>query len=446
MRRPYDLVVIGAEPAGLAAVACAAKTGARTALLRAGAADAALRAPSSVAIPDFVWRRLELHASGLDVRPVAAYVSVFESGRTVRTRQGRAISHEPPEDLSEDGRALWTDFFEELRGFWRSGGGLARKAALNGARKPAPFLSALRARNGGALAMRLAAPAAALLDDYFSGDAADEELKTHLASVALFPFGAGGNEAGSGLALASLSAPAGWRVRTLPGSPSLQAALEEAARSAGVDLIDRRARQFQDTDEKLRTVMLTDGDRLRARAVMAASEAAAARAGLPVAHGLSPLARGDGAVAELRLRFDEPPPVPEDGEEAVYFLAGSVGDIAAAREAALQGRLPDNPPVAFEFANGDIYVRAPYCPSVLKADGETRDWTEQDRQALGRLVLDRLAPVLNGAAKSVRRIDVRLSQAGAPKRAPAAGAVLAPHAAHDPVGAAVRLALDLVSG
>ena len=50
-RRQFDLIVIGAEPAGFAAAGCAAREGARTALIRTG--DKSLRVASMPGVPDF---------------------------------------------------------------------------------------------------------------------------------------------------------------------------------------------------------------------------------------------------------------------------------------------------------------------------------------------------------------------------------------------------------
>lgn len=442
-RRPYALAVIGAEPAGLAAAACAARAGARVAILSAGTDESAGREPATAGIPDFVWRSLDLHESGLRARPVSACISLFEDGRMLATYPSPNRTQTALKRVSAGDHHLWPDFCDELEQLWEEGETMTHCAAANGGRVSAnAVLNALASPEGAGAARRLSASTRALLDDYFAND----DLKTHIANVALSPFGLGGDEAGSALAVASMSAPAAWRVRASGRGPSLRKALEAAATAAGVDFFGQRLKDIQATEEKTVILAFDDGETLKARCVMAASEAAAARAGLAVAHGLSPLALREGAVAEIRLRFGKTPAAPGGEQDAVFFLADSVASLGAARDAALDGRLPERPPVSFEFGKDEIIVRAPYCPAVLRSEGEMRDWTEQDRQALGRQIVARLAPYLNGSVQSLRRIDVRVTPAGAPRAPASAGAVVAPPPAHDAIGAAARLALDLING
>jgi phytoene dehydrogenase-like protein len=442
-RRPFDLVVIGAEPAGLAAAAVAARQGARVALFRAG--EGIARGPSTTGVPDFVWRKLDLHESGLDAKPVSARISLFEGGRSLETYASATKTRDALERAGLPDHHLWADFTDTLEREWEEGESLTRRAAAkNGG---APALAALASPRGPDIAARLTATTRAVLDDYF----ADDDLKTHLASVALAPLGLGGDEPGSGLALASMSSADGWRVRSGGRGPALADVLEEAARRAGVEFIEARIVGLQPSDDKFHQLALESGETLKARHVMAASVAAAARVALPIAPALAPIARRSGAVADIRIRFAKAPPPPAGDRDAIFFIAESVETFADARDAALEGRLPERPPVSFEFARDEIVVHAPYCPASLVVDGEERDWTEQDRQAFGRMIVQRLAPYLNGVSQAARRIEVKISPAGAPQGASGTGAsrlggVVAPPPGHDAIGAAAKLALDLVSG
>jgi hypothetical protein len=260
------------------------------------------------------------------------------------------------------------------------------------------------------------------------------------------PSGLGGDEAGSGMALAALSEPAAWRVKAKARGPSLLSVLEEAAKASGVEIFDAGVRSVDASEDKQRAMTLEDGEVLRTRTIMAASEAAAARAGVRVAHALAPLARREGAVADVRVKFAKAPPSPTGDKDAVFYIAESIETLSEARDAALEGRLPERPPISFEFLRDEIIVQAHYCPAVLRTEGEAREWTEQDRQALGRMIVARLAPYLNGAAQTVRRIDVRVTQAGARQAEVEAGAVVAPPPGHDVIGAAAKLALELIRG
>ncbi|MGE0409890.1 MAG: hypothetical protein AB7P23_11600 [Amphiplicatus sp.] len=435
-RRPFDLVVIGAEPAGLAAAACAAKEGARVAIFPAG--DGAPPLGATPGVPDFVWRRLDLHDSGLDAAPVSAQISLFEGGRALATYQSAQKTRDALEEKGVAGHHLWTDFQADLDFRWKEGAPLAARAA--GGRAGAALIGAIAA-NGPDLAARLAQSTRALVDDYFDND----DLKTHLASLALSSFGLAGDEPGSAQALASLSAPAAWRVKSGARGASLSMALAEAAKAAGVDFIEMRVLGVEPSEDKLRILALENGDAVRTRHVMAASEAAAARAGLKAAQALAP-ARRAGAVADIRLKFAKAPAPPAGDKDAIFFLADSLDAFSEARDAALEGRLSERAPLSFEYHKDDILVRAAYCPSVLETEGEARDWSEQDRQALGRRIVERLAPFLNGAAESVRRVEVKVSASGARRGALKAGAVPAPPPGHDAIGAAVLLALDLLRG
>ncbi|HXI86102.1 MAG TPA: hypothetical protein VNH64_01485, partial [Parvularculaceae bacterium] len=421
--------------------ACAARTGARVALIGRALAPSP-RGSSTPSIPDFVWRRLDLHESGLRLRPVGAYVSLFDDGRSLATLSTRRKTQDELERAGVGDYRLWQDFWRPLDALLEEGEAMARRAAVNGARAEAsPLLGALAAPKGERTVAQLAASSRALLDDYF----ANENLKVHLASAGLALLGLGGDEAGSALAIASMGAPAGWRSRVASRGPSVDLALEEAAKAAGVDII-RQAPVDISIDEKLLKVTLDNDETLRTRRAMAASEGAAAREGLKVSRALAPLARREGAVADIRLKFSKAPPPPTADKDAIFFLADSLASFSEARDAVLDGRLPERPPLSFEYARDEIIVHAPYCPATLRTEGETRDWTEQDRQAFGRQIIARLAPYLNGAAQNIRRIDVEVSVAGARRSAANECGIAAPPSGHDAIGAAARLALDFVNG
>lgn len=434
-----DLIVIGADAAGLAAAACAARQGASVALVRGGERKA--RGGSAPGVPDFVWRKLNLEDWGLEADPVSSRVSLFEDGRSIATYPNQKETAAALEKSADGDHHLWADFIAELERRWREGAEIAyaSAAATGGA---LPLLDALRRPEGPAAAGRLAATTAGLLEDYFTSDA----LKTHLASVALGPFGLGGDEPGSVLGLAALSEGAAWRVRPGGKAGALEVALEAAALAAGVVRPESRFKILGPADAKKRSVVLEDGEIIEARRIMAASAEIAARADVEVAPSFSPLTRREGAVADIRLKFKRVPEAPAQGRRAVYFIADSLQSFADARDAALEGRIADNMPISFEFLKDEVIVHAPYCPTFLKTENEIREWSEQDRQALGMAVMRRLEPFLNGASKSVKRIDIRVAPAAPPPGDEGVNAVPAPPPGLDPIGAAARLALELVSG
>ncbi len=439
-RTTVDLVVIGAEPAGYAAAACAARFGASVILLKTG--HRTTRSPSSPGIPDFVWRKLNLQNSGLEAKPVSARVSLFEGGRTISTFENRKRTRDALEKAHVADHHLLPDFEDALDRLWSEGAELARASSSGKSNGKGPLLAAIGGPNGADAARRLTASTSSILEDYFS----DDELKAHFASIALAPFGLGGDEPGSGLALAAMSEPAAWRVRTGAKGPSLARVLENAALEAGVEVLEARVKEIQRGDQKSRTLVLDNGDTVRTSHFMASSLEAAARADLEVASSFTPLARRDGAVADIRVRFQKTPQPPTAGKDAVYYLADSLASIADARDAAAEGRLAERMPISFEFNREEIVVHAPYCPAYLRVEDEVRDWSEQDRQAFGMLIVSRLDSCLNGATGAVRRVEVRVSQTVASPADDRSSAVLAPPPGHDPIGAAALLALELVGG
>lgn len=439
-RRPYGLIVVGAEVAGLAAAGCAAREGARVALLDTG--DKPPQGASEPAVPDFVWRKLNLQDFGLDAKPIEARISLFPQGRALRTFQSMRKTQEELELCAPEDARLWAAFARELSRLREDGEAIARRSALGARGKNAPpaFLGALTGQSGATLAARLTQRSRALLDDYFR----DEALKIHLASIALSPFGLGGDEAGSALALGASDAPAAWRVRAGRKGPSVERALEEAALAAGAEIIEARIEELSFEEEKSACITLHNGEALRGRRVMAASLDAAARAHIAVAPAFSPLARRDGARAHVRLRLQKAATPSAGARSAIYYLADSLSSFAEARDAVLEGRLYEKAPISFEYQKDEIIVDAPYCPAFLNSDGESREWTEQDRQALGRQIVERLSPFIEGGARAVKRIEVRIAPSVAPQGDRLG--IAAPPPGHDPVGAAARLALDLING
>lgn len=440
-RRQYDLVVIGADAAGTAAAACAARQGAdigaRVALIRTG--EEQTGGVSAPAVPDFVWRRLNLHETAYSARPVEAMVSLFDDGRTLSTFQNRRKTAAAVADAEVDPHRIYQDLSGSLERLWDSAESVLRLSAKSGR----GVMERLAAEDGARFAERVVESLDAVLDDHFE----DGALKANLASAALMPFGLAGDEPGSALALAAMSDAAAWRVRPADKSPSLARILEEAAQAAGVEIIESGVVSVQYTEGRGRKVVLENGETLKTARVMAASAASPTASRLGSAGGFSPLARKEGASAEVRVRLGKAPPPPAGHKSAIYFAPGSAETLKAARDAALEGRIPDEPPIFFEFNKDEIIVRAPYCPAALYSEDEPREWSEQDRQMLGRLVLERLGKVLNGAVQNVRKVDVKISTRGVDIKArPNEAGVLVPPASHDEIGAAARLAMELVLG
>ncbi|MGD9801424.1 MAG: hypothetical protein AB7F91_06360 [Parvularculaceae bacterium] len=402
-RSKFDLVVIGADMAGLAAAGCAARRGAQTALLRTGG-----EAPVEGAVaepPNAVWRLLDLqqydlkfeappvHASIAEKRPLATSDDPVRDGRALASRES-ALEH------------LWPSFIADM----------GRIGAADGVDR---YLSAN-----------------AVLDDYF----ADEMLKTHALSLCAAPFGLAGDEAGSAQALGVAAAAR----RVIPAQ-ALHGALLRAAEAAGVEIVREKAEALSRSENKLWKATLDGGEEIRAKTVMASSALIAEAFGLRIETGGSPLLRRQGVEAFIRLRIEKAPKSALARKNAVFFTAPDRAAIRRARDAMIAGEIDEEPPLTFEIVGREIIARAPYCPARLVENGEEREWSGQDRQILGRHAASVIEKRLGGGA-SLREIEVLIGPdvgAGLRRRDFDAPAVPAPPPSKDPVAAAAALALEL---
>ena len=433
-RRQFDLVVFGAEPSGLAAAACAAKSGARCAVIKTGLEPTEVA--SAPHIPNFVWRQLDLQDTGLIVEPVSARVSLFEDGRSIATFPDHHRTREALLDKSPSDGALWIDFSDEM----------ARKQRKN-EKTPATICDRLAdAERRPTLDSAETDPLTDILDDYFF----DADLKTHLSTVAGIAFGLSGEEPGSGRALASLSMREAWPVKN---GDILAMTMERVCERAGVERFSSAVRRMERVDARAIDIDFELGDDIRTRALMASSARLAVMAGLPLAGDTAALVNFENAEAYVSVKLaDQPvrPDVDGAGDNTVFFIAESPDEIRAARDAVLEGRTPENPPLTFEFSEKEIIVRTPYCPKLLASEDGPREWTGQDRQVLGKQIVQRLGKYLNGALTNVQRTDVKIHGASElePERRIATEAVelMAPEPDLDEIGAAARLALRLVAG
>jgi hypothetical protein len=413
-RAQVDLLVIGTDAAGYAAAACAARSGAATALVATG-----FETDSETAVaepPNFVWRLLDLHQYDLRFETLPARTSYFANGAPALTTTddpfatGRALAARAPA-LEH----LWPAFVEEM-------GRTPASAAGGGASLgPGPFQTANAA-----------------LDDYF----ADEELKTHIIGAALVPFGLAGDEAGSAAALAAGHLASRRRAAYAP----LVEALKAAASAAGVDILEPRLKRLCREGSKLWKAMLDDGRDIRAANAMASSALLGEAAGLRVDVGGSPLRRCSGTQATIRIRYDRKPKLSAKDAAAAFFIAADRQAIIRARNSMIEGKLEDDAPLAFEIRGKEIIARAPYCPARLVDNGETREWTGQDRQILGRQAAMLIEKRLPGATGTPREIEVTIGPdvaSGLRRRSFDVPPTPAPAPSADPIGAAAALALEI---
>ncbi|OFW98691.1 MAG: hypothetical protein A3E78_12670 [Alphaproteobacteria bacterium RIFCSPHIGHO2_12_FULL_63_12] len=408
-RAAVDLLIIGADAAGLAAAACAAKSGASVALAPTGGEAPALGATAEP--PNFVWRMLDLHLHDLGPAPGAPQTTLLEKGALSTTadpmRTGDALAARDPA-LEH----LWPAFAAEMK----------RGAAGRAPDSTERFLSAN-----------------ALLNDFF----ADEDLKTHLISAFVAPFGLAGDEIGSALALAG----AGDAARARISASALYAALEDVALKAGVERLSGRLQTLARADGKFWKAVMDNGHDVRGRKAMASSVLLGEAAGLCVSCNGSPLVRRIGAEAIVRIRCDKRPSAAALRAPGDFFTATDRAAILRARDAMIDGRLADEPVLRFSVSGKEIIARAPFVPARLRENGETRDWTGQDKQILGRQAAALIEKRLGGGLGAVREIEVTIgadAATGLTRRAFDIPAIPAPPPSHDPVGAAAALALEIV--
>lgn len=407
-RAAVDLLIIGADAAGLAAAACAAKSGASVALAPTGGEAPAEGATDEP--PNFVWRILDLHLHDLRLDPAAPRTTLTEKGALSTTadpmRTGEALAARDP-TLDH----LWPAFAAEMK-----------RVIASEARGVDRFLSAN-----------------ALLDDYF----ADEELKTHLVSAFVAPFGLAGDEAGSAAALAG----AGDAARRRVSAHALHDALGAAAAKAGVESLSGRLQTLARADGKSWKAIMDNGREARARKAMASSALIGEAAGVRIACDGSPLVRRTGAEAVIRIRYDKRPNAAALKEAGIFLTATDRAAIVRARGAMIDGRIDEEPVLSFEANGKEIIARAPFCPARLRENGEERDWTGQDRQILGRQAASLIEKYFGGGLGAVREIEVMVGAdpaAGLKRRSFDIPALPAPPPSHDPVGAAAALALEIV--
>lgn len=409
-RATVELLVIGAGAAGLAAAACAARSGAKAALAATGE-----ERPEEGAViepPNAVWRLLDLHTYDLKFEGRAGVASFLADGKAPLTISDDAAAS--ARDLAARDPTLeqiWPAFIEDMR--------RARDNAAGAGLEPDRFQTANAA-----------------LDDYFG----DEALKTHVIAALVAPFGLAGDEAGSMAALLSAGAPPPRRL----AASALAETLKSAAEAAGVEIAAGKLQRLS-REGKLWKALMEDGREIRARRAMASSALLAEAAGLRIAAPGAALLRRAGAEATIRIRYDRKPKSPF--AQAAALAATDRASIIAARNAMLEGRLPDESPLLFEFRGKDILARAPFCPAQFRENGEARDWTGQDKQILGRQAAALIERRLGGAPGVVRDIEVTIGPdvaAGLRRRRFSLPPLPAPAPSPDAIGAAAALALEII--
>jgi len=408
MMAPFDLIVIGDDAAGLCTAACMARTGARVGLLKTPK-RLKLKKAAIDGIPNFVWRRLDLQKYNVAFAPVSAVISLSANGQTAKTVDSVSGAVAALEESDIRDHEVWADFVREVRALSISAGKFTTRLAIGRRSGNADG----RAEGGaGAITIRdlgvLTNSCADFLDDYFD----DDRLKTHIGARALAPMGLGGAEPGSVLSLSGLFEQSAWPVRAAKGGAALEKTLAKVCVDAGVEMIDAVLSAIDGAGEKYRALTLSGNEKLKSRFVFCPTPDAARRAGLVVLHGASPIAAPGAAKATIRIKLSEMAAAPSGDDKAVFFVAGNMDELQAARDAVVEGRLPEKLPLEFQFAPPrEIIVQTAYAPDRFIEDGEAREWTGQDRQALGARVIERLSQHIDGLGAKIVRSEVSIEGA-----------------------------------
>jgi len=426
-QRPnFDLLVVGADAAGLAAGAAAARLGASAVVVATGREPRAAGLKPSP--PNFLWRLLELHRYDLKIIDAGRTVTHHGDGETVATfadkgKTARLLSaRDPALDY------CWPDFIDAMA---RARSAIEPQADDRGR---CPALSGL------ALADDPYASALDVLDDRFT----DEGLKVHLLMMALAPLGLAGDEPGSAAALFDLAAadPA-QRLDAV----ALYEALGIAAKDAGAVLETGNLARLSREGDRGWTARLEDGVEVRAARAIASSALTAEAAGLLVVAGGSPLRRQAGVEATIRLRYAKKPRVKAGESAASHHIVADKRSLARARDAMLEGRIDEAMPLSFEVRGREIVARAAFAPARISENGSMRDWTGQDLQILARAAAAAIGRRLEAAAGAPQAINASLGPdvgGGLRKRDFSGASLVAPAPSVDAVGAAAALAMSIV--
>ena len=398
-RARFDLLVVGADLAGFAAAAVAARRGAATAIAATG--DEAPFEGDVAEPPNAVWRLLDLQQYDVRFEPTEPSLSLFEKGPL-------AIDEAITQTVDGSPNQYWPQFLSAMRRL-----------------SPSRDVDSLLSAN-------------ALLDDYFD----DEDLKTHLVSLHVAPLGLAGDEQGSAQALAAAGA-AGTRRAS---AAALGDALQRAAAAAGAEIIPGRLQTLNRIDSKSLSAACDNGLEIRARAAMASSALIGEAFGARIDAGPTALLRRCGVAATIRMRLDRKPKAPGGRRNAVCHTALDRNAIIRARDAVIAGAIPDEPPLSFRLVGKEIVAQAPFCPSRIIENGEAREWTGQDRQVLGRAAASVIEKRLGGAVNA-REIDISFGpdvEAGLARRNFEIPPLRAPAPGENAIGAAAALALELI--
>lgn len=381
MSGQFDLTVVGADVPGLCAAACAARRGFRVSLVKKPG-KTGRRSVALDAIPNNVWRRLNLQNYDIALASTPQIATLFPDGKVIALPQSPRQAAAILADDEHPDHHVWRDFASALDEFVsvfdRHSDEIAhRQIGHRESADPLTWANLLTVSQS--------------CDDVLADHLDDDDLRTHVAAAALSVSGLGGREQGSAAALAGVFSESAWPAHRVNGAVSLERILERVCADAKVVINQGQVARVSGLGEKYRLVHFSGGDTVETRFLLFPSPRAAQQArARPQYGGADTALRAARATLRLKLSDEAPPPI--DMPHTVYQIAEDLDGIQEAREAVCEGRLPAAPPLQFSYASPfEIIIETSYCPDRLVDDGEVREWTGQDKQALTAQLIDRLA-------------------------------------------------------
>jgi len=395
-RGEVDLVFIGLTNASLVAAGCAAKVGARVVIIKTGYEE---ENPVSNDRPsNAVWRLLGLFENDVKIEPLEALVSVQANTNNLFVREDQQLTRANISLLNEEASLVWGDYLDVTKQFSD-----ASLESIVSADEKSVFR---KDKLGNGLISSDLITANDLLDDFFD----DERIKSHLSSLSLMQFGLAGDEPGSVVALGSGFSDANWRVKTSSGTTQLRKVLLQICAETNVTVVTA---DIIDVTEGKRNkcVVFENDEEIGAKFVIAADTTIAQSLGLEVETGGSPLVRRNQTCANISILLSADAITQLDNvRNTVHYLSLNGREtLLKARDAVAEGKIPETLPSIFELSGRTIHVSVPYLPVKISTESELRDWSGQDRQALGNQVLEQVLPHLDYSRAEVEKISVSIA-------------------------------------
>lgn len=393
----HDIIFFGDSAPVLCVAAYAGALGLDVGLIASGALPSAYQSELMPPIPNTVWRKLDLQDDKLVVSEALARVTLHQGHSAVATAMDVDEAAASIMDRNEDDGRVWPDFQAQMALSVKSGA--FQSLSVHGTKSNGHGPSGLVDY------APLAMSCSDVLDDYFD----DEALKAHLAAHAMAS-GMGCAEAGSMIQLQSMVSALNAPVRLEQGAKNWRALFKKKCSQFDVQVYDGDSAVIEAPNGRRRVITLNDGSSVSGKCLFFVTGEVANAFGVSRCT-LGHTAFGiETATASVRLRLRSRIDALEENDTAIFQISHGREQLQHARDQALTGRLPEHPPVEFEFlSNGDILARSRYFPKLI-ADGDSvRTWSGQDKQVAGTRIRHELEAVLPSLREVIARMDVKIS-------------------------------------